>query len=327
MMTLAPRLEVLDLAPKADDITADVVASLSQSPPQLPSKYFYDRRGSALFDEICEQPEYYLTRTEIDILRRRADDIADAIGPEALLVELGSGSSVKTRILLDALERPAGYVPVDISKTHLLNAAHGIAEEYPDLEVLPVCADYGQAFDVPAPERPVRRCVAFFPGSTLGNMNPQEATRFLDRLAEMVSVRCTGRERGGLLIGVDLVKSPSILVPAYSDAAGVTAAFNFNLLDRINREAGGDFDRDGWSHSALWNADDRRMESHLVSRRRQRVTVAGRTFIFDQGDTIRTETSHKYAIDGVARLARRFTPSRTWTDDRGWFSVQLLDAD
>lgn len=326
MTAFAPSISLLDVAPEADDLVSEVLWSLSQSPPQLPAKYFYDRRGSELFDEICEQPEYYLTRTEIGILRENAADIADAIGPDALIIELGSGSSVKTRILLDALHRPAGYVPVDISRAHLLRAAEGIAETYPDLEVMPVCVDYGRPFCVPSPGREVRRCIAFFPGSTLGNLDPTEAATLLDRVADLVCVRCEGREAGGLLIGVDLVKSASILVPAYDDTAGVTAEFNYNLLDRINREADGDFDRSAWAHRAIWNADDSRMESHLVSRWKQTVTVAGRRFIYHQGDTICTECSHKYAIDGVARLARRFTPRQAWTDDHEWFSVQLLDA-
>lgn len=301
---------------------ADVVAGLSAARKTLPCKYFYDERGSALFDRICELPEYYPTRTESRILRRSGREMAEAVGSNVLLVEYGSGSSLKTRLLLDRLASPAAYVPVDISGEHLLRAARGIADAYPGLEVLPVVADFTAEFALPAPRRVPWRRVAYFPGSTLGNFPRGEAVALLARMSRAMGVG------GGLLIGVDLRKDPAILRAAYNDRAGVTAAFNLNLLVRINRELGGDFDIDGFVHEAVWNDRDGRIEMTLISRRRQTVRVGGVVFFFAPGETILTEYSCKYTPEGFAAMAGEagFRPARLWTDDRAWFGIQYCEV-
>lgn len=313
-------LHLLDYHPQPDDFASDVLRGLSHRPRTLPCKYFYDERGSALFDAICELPEYYPTRTESRIMRDHVDEMVDAIGPDALLVEYGSGSSTKTRILLDAIEQPAGYVPIDISREHLLKSAASLAERYPELEILPVCADYTRPFNLPRPSRPARSTVVYFPGSTIGNFLESEAVGFLRNAGKVCG-------RGGaMLIGVDLDKSPDLLVPAYDDAAGVTAEFNLNLLRRINRELGGDFDLGAFRHEAKYNSARHRVEMHLVSARPQLVRVAGRTFAFDEGETIHTECSHKYTTERFAAMAGSagFRVEQVWTDERNLFSVQYL---
>ncbi|MEX0652501.1 MAG: L-histidine N(alpha)-methyltransferase [Phycisphaeraceae bacterium] len=312
---------LLDLEPKAGDMLGQCVAALKQSPRQLPCKFFYDRRGSQLFDRICELPEYYPTRTELAILRDHAGDMAARLGPRCLLIELGSGSSTKVRRLLDAMDDPAGYVPTDISRRHLLDAARRIADAYPGLDVRPVCVDYSEPFDPPTPSAPVHRRVAYFPGSTIGNLHPDQARAFLARLAQMV------RPGGGLLIGVDMRKESRVLERAYNDGQGVTAAFNLNLLHRINREAAGDFDVDAFAHRAVWNEAMSRIEMHLVARRDVRVMLAGETFAFAAGESIRTECSYKHTLAGFAALAAgAFEVVEVWTDPKQWFSVQYLEA-
>lgn len=306
-----------------DAFRRDVVDGLSAPRKTLPCKWFYDERGSALFDAICELPEYYPTRTETAILEAHAAEMAELIGPDAVLIELGSGSSVKTRRLLDALASPAGYVPVDISAQHLARSARRLAAAYPHVPVKPLAADYTQAFTVPSIDGAERR-VAYFPGSTIGNFHPDEAVAFLARLAELVS------PGGGLLIGVDLEKSLNVLLPAYDDAAGVTAEFNRNLLHRINRELGGDVDVDAFTHEARWNPEAGqgvgRIEMHLVSLSEQTVHVAGDAFAFRAGESIHTECSYKHTLDGFAALAAEagWRVERVWTDERRWFSVQSL---
>jgi dimethylhistidine N-methyltransferase len=311
-------LPLFDYAPPADDLLSDVQAGLRCEPKQLPAKYFYDQRGSALFDQICQQPEYYLTRTEMAIMRQHIDAMAQCIGPDALIVELGSGTSEKTRILLDHVPGPAAYVPIDISRAFLIDAANQLAQSYPTVEILPVCADYHQPFDLPRPTRPARRTVAYFPGSTLGNLDHETARQFLQRIAQLVG------PGGGLLIGLDLRKDPSILVPAYSDAQGVTAAFNYNLLHRINREAPADFDVSQFRHEARWNDHASRMESHLVALCDQQVTVGDQAYTFTAGESIWTECSYKYTLDGFAALAGDFHVEQVWTDPDAYFSVQYL---
>lgn len=322
MTTTAAPLPLHDLAPEAGDLLAECVAGLRQRPKLLPCKFFYDRRGSALFDAICELPEYYPTRTELAIMRAHVRDIVAQLGPRVLLIELGSGSSVKTRALLDHLHAPAGYVPMDISREHLWQAATRIAEAYPALPVMPVCADYLRPLELPPPARPMdARRVAYFPGSTIGNFHAPAARDFLGRIADLVG------PGGGLLIGVDLAKPPDVLLPAYDDAQGVTAAFNRNLLHRINREAGGDFEVDRFAHRAVWNEPMSRVEMHLVAEAEQRVTLGGEPFDFAAGEAIRTECSYKRTLQGFADLAGdRFDVARVWTDARGWFSVQYLVA-
>jgi dimethylhistidine N-methyltransferase len=298
-----------------DCFRADVLAGLSRPQKQLPAKYFYDAAGSRLFDRITELPEYYPTRTELGILRKDAGEIAGRCGPHCLLVELGAGSLTKVRLLLDGLERPAGYVPVDVSGDHLRSAAAVLADDYPDLDVRPVVADFTGPFALP--EVPAGRRVVFFPGSTIGNFEPPEADALLGRVARLVG------PGGGLLLGVDLRKPVDVLERAYSDAAGVTAAFNRNLLVRINRELGGDFEPTAFRHRAFFNGEESRIEMHLVSERRQRVRVGPAAFDFRAGETIHTENSYKYDVadfaDRAAECGLRL--DKSWTDPRDWFAV------
>lgn len=318
----APKLE--DLAPGHEQFLADVLQGLSSRPRALPSKYFYDARGSLLFDEICALEEYYPTRTELSILEANAADIARSIGPGALVVEYGSGSSNKTRVLLDALEDPAGYVPVDIAKDHLEAAAAELQARYPCLQILPLCADFSEPLSLPRTRRVPARRLLYFPGSTIGNFSRREALAFLARGARAVG------EGGGFLIGVDLAKDRGVLERAYDDARGVTAAFNLNLLVRINEGLGGDFDLSRFSHRATYDPEGdegvARIEMQLISDVAQQVRIAGRTFRFEAGEAIRTEWSHKYTLEGFAQLAAEagFEPERVWTDPAGLFSVHGL---
>jgi len=312
------RLSFTDLHPTPADMRSEVVAGLSGARKRLPPKYFYDRRGSELFDAITELPEYYPTRTEIGILERYGHEMADLVGRNALLVELGSGSSYKIRVLLEALD-PAVYVPVDISREHLLASAKSLAETFEALAIHAVCADYSAPFDLP-PDAAGRVRVAFFPGSSIGNFDPDEARRFLARIGNLV-----GRA-GKLLIGVDLIKDPAILDAAYNDAQGVTARFNRNLLRRINRELGADFDLDRFRHQAHYNSDENRVEMHLVSLMNQQVRLGDARLHFEAGESIHTESSYKYSIEGFQRLAGEagFAPERVWTDAEALFSVHCM---
>lgn len=314
-------LELLDLEPAVEQMARDVVEALSRSPQkELPTQYLYDERGSALFDKICELPEYYPTRTELAIMEQHAAAMATAAGPGALVIEYGSGSSVKTRRLLEQLEQPAGCVLVDISREHLLRSADELAARFPEVEVLPVCADFTTPFEIPTPAATVQSRVVYFPGSTIGNFLPSNATRLLQQMAEQVG------PGGGLLIGTDLRKDPAMLEAAYNDAQGVTAAFNLNLLRRINRELSANFDLDGFRHEAIYDEELGRIEMLLLSRHAQEVTVAGQSFWLSAGETIRTEFSHKYAVEGFHRLAAKagFAPQQVWTDPNSLFAVHLL---
>ena len=313
----------VDLHPPADDVREMVLAGLAAEPRTLPCKLLYDDRGSQLFEQICDLPEYYPTRTELAIMNRNVAAMARRIGPRAAVVEYGSGSSTKTPLLLEALHDPVAYIPIEISRAILDASAQSIAERFADVDVLPICADYTQPIDVPACSRPPARYAAYFPGSTIGNFEPAAAHRFLRE------IRRTVGDDGGLLIGVDLHKDTETLEAAYNDAAGVTAAFNLNLLERLNRELGGDFDVDGFEHRAVFNPDASRIEMHLVARRRQRVHVAGRSFTFAPDETIHTESSYKHHIHSFAELAERagFGVQQVWLDDSALFSVQWLTAD
>ncbi len=315
-----PSLTLHDCAPRLDDFYDEVVRGLSQDRKTLPCKFFYDECGSRLFDQICGLPEYYPTRTEAAIMRAHGAAMAAAIGPHARLVEYGSGSSVKTRLLLDHLSCPASYVPMDISGEHLMRSAAGLAAAYPHLEVLPVCADYTQEFTLPPGTRPHARTVIYFPGSTIGNFHPAQARQFLAGMAEAAG------PDGGLLIGVDLRKSATVLEPAYNDRQGVTAAFNRNLLTRINRELGGDFGLEDWDHHAFYNEHVGRIEMHLMSLCAQTVRVGRREFEFAPDETIWTECSYKYDLAGFAALACEagWQVAQVWTDADGLFSVQSL---
>ena len=299
----------------------DLLAALQQTPRSIAPKYFYDQEGSRLFDQICEVPEYYPTRTELSILRERAPEIAAHMGPNAELVEFGAGSLTKVRLLLDAMQSPSRYVPIDISGEHLAGAASALKADYPNLQVLPVVADYTQPFKLPSLDQALGQRVGFFPGSTVGNFTPAEAVEFF-RMAATVLLG------GALIVGADLIKHPSVLHAAYSDAQGVTAAFNLNLLARANRELGADFDLTRWAHSAFYNAPLQRIEMHLMSCARQTVQVQGQTFNFEEGETLHTENSYKFTIDGLRALAMQggFTPGPVWTDADKRFSLHWLHA-
>lgn len=317
--TDARRVPLEDLHPSMQDMRAEVLAGLEQEEKTLPCKYFYDARGSALFERICALPEYYLTRTELAILEMHAGEMAAALGPRVLLVEPGSGSSLKTRLLLDKLSAPAAYVPVDISRAPLVAAAAELQSHYPRLSVLPLCADFTEPFHPPA-ARGARRTVVYFPGSTLGNFAPPEAARLLRNFARIAGAG------GGLLIGMDLKKDAAVLERAYNDSSGSTAEFNLNLLRRLNRELDADFDLERFAHRAVWNPALGRIEMRLVSRATQEVRVAGERFAFAEGEHILTECCYKYAPAELAALAARagLRLARTWTDDRRWFCVAYL---
>lgn len=316
---LGPLHDYVEYDHASDNFRDDVLNGLQQSPKRLPSKYFYDERGSQLFDDICELHEYYPTRTEMALLQTISAEVAALVGEGATVIEFGSGSSTKIRILLDALDDPSAYVPVDISREHLLVSAKDLADSYPALRVVPVCADYTQPFDVPeiAGEK-VR--AGFFPGSTIGNFTRADAISFLRAAASDLG------HNNGLLIGVDLRKDVARLHAAYNDAAGVTAAFNLNLLERINRELGGDFNLDAFVHDARWVPEPGRIEMHLVSEEAQDVTLAGETFHFEAGESIHTEDSHKYDVDGFKALAAEagWDSVECWTDPDELFSIHLL---
>ncbi len=308
-------------APERDAFRRDVLGGLAGTPKSIPSKYFYDELGSQLFDAITETEEYYPTRTEQAIMDASVGEMAELVGPRAILIEYGSGSSLKTRTLLDALSDLAAYVPIDISGDHLMSTAETLREAYPDLTVAPVAADYTGDFRLPALP-PARKHVVYFPGSTIGNFSEGQAAVFLQHAAEVAG------PGGGLLIGIDLIKDRATLEAAYDDAAGVTAEFNLNLLDRINRELDATFDRDGFRHHAIWNEDEHRIETYLVSQREQMATVSGIPFRFDAGEMIHTENSYKYTVDGFAASAAAsgFTLRRAWTDSDGLFAVLYFDV-
>ncbi len=309
-----------DLAPGEESFRDAVFSGLGRTPKMLPCKFFYDERGSALFEEICRLPEYYLTRTEIAILEHRAGAIAAQIGPHARLVELGSGASIKVRILLRALANPAAYVAVDISREWLREAAGELAADFPDLPVVAVCADYTRPFPLPPLPGPGGKRVGFFPGSTIGNFEPDAVVRFLRHCGELLG------PGGEMLIGADLKKEPAILNAAYNDSAGKNAAFNRNLLNRINRELDGDIDVARFAHVAFYNEAAGRVELYLESRAAQSARIAGRRFDFAAGERIHTENSYKYSIDEFHALAVRagFRPVDTWTDPDRLFSVHYL---
>ena len=315
------RIHLLDLHPPREDLRAEALAGLRASPKTLPCKLLYDRAGSELFDRICTVDEYYPTRTELAIMRAHMDEIVEAVGPNAMIIEFGSGTSEKIVELLGRLDEPAGYVPLEISRQHLLDAAHWLSDRFPDLELYPICADFHQPITFPPPVIHADRKVMYFPGSTIGNFTRQEAFLFLSRFAEIVG------PGGGLLIGVDLVKERDVLRAAYDDGEGVTAAFNLNLLERLNRELGADFDPGAFEHRAIFNEEEQRIEMHLVAQRDMTVNLGGERFRFAEGESICTEHSHKYTIDGFSEMAAHagFTRSRAWIDDNDWFAVLFFE--
>lgn len=316
-----------DLEPAPDRLCEDVARGLRSLPGRLPSKYFYDDRGAGLFQQITELDAYYPTRTEIAILERNMVEIAAAIGPDAAVVEFGSGSGDKTWVLLRHLDSPVAYVPVDISRAQLVEFAGRVADELPDLLVMPVCADYTAGLQLPPLPDTARRSVGFFPGSTIGNFDTEETPIFLRRARQMLG------PDGGLLLGVDLRKDPAIIELAYNDPEGVTAQFNLNLLTRINRECGADFEVSGFEHLAFFDDAASRIETRIVSKRAQTVRIGAcqdrdepSEIRFERGDYIVTEYSHKYDLESLGRLAEPagWSIEQVWMDERNWFAVVLL---
>jgi L-histidine Nalpha-methyltransferase len=319
-MTNSARFTFHDLAPGEDSFRDAVLKGLGGARKAIPCKFFYDARGSALFEAICRLPEYYPTRTEIAILEEKAAEIAARIGPHSRLIEFGSGASTKARILLRALDRPAAYVPVDISREHLRDAAVSLAEDFPAVPVVAVCADYTRAFPLPPLPGPSGKRVGFFPGSTIGNFEPDGAVDFLANYARILG------PGGEMLIGVDLKKNPEILEAAYDDRAGVTAEFNLNLLVRINRELDGDIDIGRFEHVAFYNEAEGRIEIYIRSLANQEAWIAGKPILFAMGELIHTEYSYKYSVPEFRALAARagFRPVETWTDPAELFSVHYF---
>jgi dimethylhistidine N-methyltransferase len=312
-----------DLHPAPDDLRGEVLSGLRRAPRTLPCKYFYDAAGSRLFDAICDLDEYYLTRAECAILARDGAEIARAIGPGALLVELGSGSSAKTHIVLRALERPVGYVPVDISREHLIAAARRISRAFPALPVHPVCADFTEGLGLPDGVDETAPRYVFFPGSTVGNFDAAGRRRVLGDVVELC-----GDAGGGLLIGIDLIKDRDRLEAAYNDSSGVTAAFNLNLLDRVNRELDADFDVTRFRHEAVFNEAKSRVEMYLVSEVDQTARVEGHRFAFRRGERICTEHSYKFSVEGFSQQVAEVGLERRglWTDPEALFAVLLFEA-
>ena len=313
-------VQLFDYQPDTTGWYSELFAGLQKPLKELPSKLFYDEQGSQLFEQITQLPEYYPTRVEQSIMDRYIDHIATLIGEHCLLIEYGSGSSLKTRTLLEHLPQLAGYVPIDISKKHLLQSATAIARTYPHLEILPVCADYEQNFQIPTPSKPVSRRVIYFPGSTIGNFHPPDAVGFLQHM------RLVCGEDSHLLIGVDLKKDEGLLHRAYNDCAGVTAAFNLNILNRLNREVGANFNQEQFAHKAFYNKSAGRIEMHLISLANQTVRLNGHVVDFTIDECIWTESSYKYTPDEFANVAAQagFQLAHLWTDDNRLFSVQYF---
>lgn len=319
-MTVALKRDLLAEPARIDTagFATDVIAGLSAAPKKLPPKYFYDSTGSELFEKITELPEYYPTRTEIGILNAHAKDIAELIPKGAALIEFGSGASTKTRIVLKAAQL-ASYVPVDISGEFLAEQAEALRREFPHIAMLPVAADFTRSFELPATIQNQPR-VGFFPGSTVGNFEPHEAAAFLKDAGDILGPGSM------LIVGVDLVKDQGVLQKAYNDSQRVTARFNLNLLTRMNRELGANFNLATFEHHAFFNRERSRIEMHLASKKRQRVIVAGESFDFRAGETIHTENSYKYTVETFGCMARGsgWTPGTVWTDKDEYFSVHVL---
>lgn len=319
------RYQFFDQHPEVADFRADILQGLSAAEPYISPKYFYDEAGSRLFEAICNTKEYYPTRTEVSIIRDNIDEIVEVLGKDCLLIEPGSGDSYKVRLLLDAL-RPIAYLPIDISKRYLQDEAQKLAAEFTWLNVHAICADFtgsdfSSSLKMPYHVEATNK-VAFFPGSTIGNFTPEQAVSVLEEIKMMVG------DGGGLLIGVDLQKSPGILNAAYNDLNGFTAAFNKNLLKRINNELAADFDLNLFDHLAFFNENKHRIEMHLVSKQDQDVTIDGQTFYFKKQQNILTEYSHKYTVDDFSELAKKagFHRVKTWIDNDQLFSVHYLIA-
>jgi dimethylhistidine N-methyltransferase len=316
----AARFSFHDLKPDAGGFLEDVLAGLARPQKELPPKYFYDERGCALFEEICRLPEYYPTRTEIALMQAYAAEMTRHLGPRCMVIEYGSGSGSKTRILIEALA-PVAYVPIDIAREQLRETAGEIARAFPRLAVTAVCADYLRPFALPEIDGlKAHRRVIYFPGSTIGNLTVPETAAFLGTARRLAGAG------GGLLIGVDLKKDGARLNAAYNDAQGITSEFNLNLLARINRELGADFELAAFRHHAFYNDALGRIEMHLVSLKEQQVAIRGRAFRFHAGESIHTENSYKYSVAEFQDLARGAgcAPERCWTDPDRLFAVHYM---
>jgi L-histidine Nalpha-methyltransferase len=317
----SPLARLPSFASSTDESFADHLATgLARTPKEIACKYFYDEAGSRLFDQICELPEYYQTRTEMALLERHAGEIAALMGENIELVEFGAGSLRKVRVLLDRAQNITAYTPLDISGEYLGDVVRALAADYPALTLRPLIGDFTGTFEIPGLPGSPRR-VGFFPGSTIGNFRPDAAASLLKRMRGSLN-------GGGLLIGVDLVKDPARLHAAYNDAAGITALFNKNLMVRANRELGADFDTEAFAHYAPYNASAHRIEMYLVSLKRQSVMTGGARFDFAAGEPVHTEDSHKYTIESFREMAARagFNPRAVWTDEERLFSVHWLES-
>ncbi|MEM6511752.1 MAG: L-histidine N(alpha)-methyltransferase [Pseudomonadota bacterium] len=308
---------------ESDDELEELVEGLTRDEKTISPKYFYDEVGSQLFDEITRLPEYYPTQTELGIMRDNIAEIAERVGRQASLIEFGSGSSMKTHVLLRGLDELAAYVPVDISEEHLVASAQALSDDYPELDIIPLVADFTKPFDLPSPRVMPLRNIVYFPGSTIGNFTHDDALSLLQVMYTEAG------EGGALLIGVDLQKDPDVLERAYNDAAGVTAAFNRNMLRHLNREFDTDFDVESFAHDARYNTDAGRIELRLVAANEQHVHVGDTEITIEKGESILTEYSHKYTLAGFANMAARagFRVDKVWTDADALFSVQYLVRD
>ena len=313
---------IVDSLADANNTLLQIVHGLQKDQKELPSKLFYDERGSKLFERICKLQEYYPTRTETAIMQQNVHELVDLVGPGSMLIEYGSGSSSKVRILLDHLPELSAYVAVDISKEQLFMAAQGLKRDYAELEIIPIWADYNNLFELPLIGKIVLHKLAYFPGSTIGNFHPKQAIDFLGNIADLVG------PGGGLLIGTDLQKDAEVLNLAYNDRKGVTAAFNLNMLNHINTEFGADFNTDQFKHFAFYSEDMGRIEMHLISQVNQTAHIAGEAFDFKGGESILTEVSYKYTLDGFSEMAYEagFVVIEAWVDPKNYFSVQYLIA-
>jgi L-histidine N-alpha-methyltransferase len=316
--------DLIDMEPDTGSLLEETITGLKSTPPRLPCKYFYDAEGAKLFEQICELPEYYPTRTEIKILVKYLPDMARLIGADARIIEYGSGAGTKIRLLLEALHNPVAYTPIDISREQLTSAATALQRDFPALEIQPICADYSSALTLPQPKGRCARTVVYFPGSTIGNFPPNDAIALLKRFARLAA---QGDYAGGLLIGVDVKKNRDRIEAAYNDSQGITADFNLNILKRLNREAGANFSIEQWQHQASWNERSGAIEMHLVSKSEQQVHINGDKFDFALGDSVHTENSFKYSTEEFTALASQagFSSRGLWQDEEKLFSVHYLE--
>jgi dimethylhistidine N-methyltransferase len=314
--------EISDFQPEREQFLAEVLRGLALIPKELPTKYLYDEHGSELYERICDLEEYYIPNLEIKIMKDNIREIVGLLSSDANLIEYGCGSCTKTRVLLDNIPELAAYIPIDISREQLINVTEDLNGIYPELQILPVCADFTGSFNLPPPERAGSRNVVYFPGSSIGNFGPDPGRRLLTNIARIC------RPGGALLVGVDLKKDPGVLYHAYNDREGVTAAFNLNLLVRINRELGADFILDAFRHEAVYNQEKGRVEMHLINLKDQRVHLGETSISLQEGEFIWTESSYKYSLDEFESMVNDagFDVVRVWTDNREWFSVQYLVA-